>query len=167
MREEWDVYTIDGEKTGRIAFRGDNLEKGDYHLVVSALIKNNRGQYLISRRSEIKSSGSILETVGGSAVKGDDSLSAIIREIKEELGLTVAPQEMKFLKRLSFETQCSVLFDIWKLDMEIDLDSLILQAEEVAEVFWLDGEVVKDIILKGEFFNHHIYRELIELGLMK
>jgi len=166
MREEWDIYTVNGDKTGRTAYRGDDLEIGEYHLVVTALIKNSSGAYLISRRSEQKKSGSILEMVGGSAVKGDDSLTAIVREIKEELGLTVAPQDLKFVKRLPFETQCSVLFDIWTLDMEVDLDSLTLQEEEVAEVFWLDGQVVKDIILKGEFFNHHIYRELIELGLM-
>lgn len=165
MREEWDVYTVHGEKTGRTAFRGDNLEKGEYHLVVSALIKNSRGQYLISRRSVQKSSGSILETVGGSAVKGDDSLSAILREVNEELGLKVDPHEMKFLKRLAIETQCSVLFDLWTLNKDVDLNALRLQSEEVSEVMWMAGEEVKSMIINKTFFNHHVYQGVLELGI--
>lgn len=166
MREAWDVYTLSGKKTGRTAYRGDDLEKGEYHLVVSALIKNSHGDYLISRRSKNKSSGNILETVGGSAIKGDDSLSAVIREIKEELGLIVESHELKFLKRLAFETTCSVLFDIWSLDKEVSLESLSLQEEEVEAVFWMKGEEVKDMILSQAFFNHHVFTQLIELGLM-
>ena len=44
--EKWDLYNAKREKTGLTMQRGENIPKGLYHLVVSAWIVNQQGQYL-------------------------------------------------------------------------------------------------------------------------
>ncbi len=92
--ELWDIYNKDGLKTGETSVRGNNLSEGQYHLVVQLCIRNKNGDYLISRRSKYKEKAGQLETIGGSAIKGEDSIDAIIRETKEELGTQPPPTEV-------------------------------------------------------------------------
>ena len=78
--EVWDLYTEDRVKTGECHVRGDKLPPNRYHLVVNVWIRNSSGQYLISQRSETKSSNPLkYETTGGSVLKGEDSLSGALR----------------------------------------------------------------------------------------
>lgn len=55
MKEKWDIYNQEGNKLNKKACRSDTLEPGEYHLVVSAFIKNSKDDYLISRRSQKRS----------------------------------------------------------------------------------------------------------------
>ena len=58
-----------------------------YHLVVHVWIRNSKGEYLISQRSANRPTYPLMwECVGGSVVKGEDSLQGAIREAKEEVG---------------------------------------------------------------------------------
>ena len=51
-------------------------------------IRNSKGQYLISQRSANRPTYPLMwECVGGSVVKGEDSLQGAIREAKEEAGV--------------------------------------------------------------------------------
>lgn len=59
-----------------------------YHLVVNVWIKNSKGEYLISQRSADRPTHPLMwECVGGSVIKGEDSLGGAIREAKEEVGV--------------------------------------------------------------------------------
>jgi isopentenyldiphosphate isomerase len=166
MMEKWDLYDQDGNKIDKKAHRGDVLEPGEYHLVVSAFIKNSKGDYLISRRSKKKNGGGRLETVGGAALEGEDSQAAILREIHEEIGLDVSAAEMTFLKRLKFNSKASYFFDIWMVEKEAELEKLSLQVEEVEEVMWVDRESVEKMINDALFFNYKIYKEILDLGVI-
>ena len=89
--ELWDVYDINRSKTGRTAVRGEKLPEGGYHLVVHVCVIGSDGRMLIQQRQPFKDGWSNLwdVTVGGSAVAGDDSRAAAMREVREEIGLTV------------------------------------------------------------------------------
>lgn len=68
--------------------RGEQLSIGGYHLVVHVWIRNSKGEYLISQRSENRSTFPLMwECVSGSVVKGEDSLQGAVRETKEEVGI--------------------------------------------------------------------------------
>ena len=55
------------------------LSPGYYHLVVHVWIRNRKGEYLISQRSADRPMHPLKwECVGGSALKGEDSLSAAL-----------------------------------------------------------------------------------------
>ncbi len=61
--------------------------------VVTALIRNN-DKFLICRRPENKARGLLWEFVGGKVEKGETKPQALIRECKEELDITVEPQNV-------------------------------------------------------------------------
>lgn len=166
MKELWDLYDKVGNKIPRQIYRGEALNPGEFHLVVSALIQNREGKYLISRRAEPKKGANSLETVGGAATSGETSLEAVLREIYEEVGLVVEPSEIKFLKRYTFETQRSYHYDIWSVVKDFEFDTLIPQVEEVSEVMLLEPAKVIELIETGQFFNYEKYKTLVDEGLI-
>jgi|GEM_PF-1808599 len=85
--ELWDLYDRGRKKTGLSQIRGEPIPKGHYHLVVHVWIRNGSGEYLISQRSPDREKDPLKwECVGGSALMGEDSLSAASREVQEERG---------------------------------------------------------------------------------
>ena len=88
--EKWDLYNAKREKTGLTMQRGENIPKGLYHLVVSVWIVNQQGQYLLSQRHPDKQYPLYWECTGGAVLSGENSLQGAVREVKEELGITLA-----------------------------------------------------------------------------
>ena len=58
--------------------------------VVAALIRRD-GRFLIARRPAHKARGLLWEFVGGKVEPGETPPEALVRECREELGVTVAP----------------------------------------------------------------------------
>ena len=45
MIEYWDIYDENRNKTGRIHRRGDEMQSGDYHLVIHVCIFNSKNEW--------------------------------------------------------------------------------------------------------------------------
>ena len=89
MGEFWDIYDAKKNKTGKVAERGVyKFKKGEYHIVVTGIIINSKGEILITKRAEHKRHGGLWECNGGSILKGETSIQGMIRELKEEIGVT-------------------------------------------------------------------------------
>ena len=125
--ELWDVYDENRNLTGKTHIRGEDLLPGEYHLVVHVWIRNNSGQFLMTRRSPNKGYPLLWETTCGSALAGDDSLTAALREVKEETGLTLLPKKGKILRQYS-GTNDHV--DVWLFRQDFDLADVTLQEGE-------------------------------------
>ena len=93
--ELWDIYDRDRKKTGRTMKRNDwNMKPGEFHLTVLGVIRHRDGRYLITKRVMTKSwAPGCWEVSGGAAQAGEDSLTAVKREILEETGLDVSSFE--------------------------------------------------------------------------
>lgn len=92
--EIWNLYDENREFIGRDHVRGEQLPIDGYHLVVHVWIRNSKGEYLISQRSANRPTYPLMwECVGGSVVKGEDSLQGAIREAKEEVGVDLNPED--------------------------------------------------------------------------
>lgn len=90
--ERWDLYTKNGELTGKEHIRGNELPDDCYHLVVHVWVRNSEGKYLISQRAASRPTFPLKwECVGGSVLKGENSLEGAIREAKEEVGIDLSP----------------------------------------------------------------------------
>ena len=91
MIEYWDIYDENRNKTGRIYRRGDEMQSGDYHLVIHVCIFNSKNELLIQRRhpDKIGWPGIWDISAAGSALQDEDSRMAAIREVKEELGIEI------------------------------------------------------------------------------
>ena len=160
--ELWDVYDENRIKTGRTLERGnyEKIQKGDYRMVVHVCIFDSNGKMLIQQRQPFKRSWSGMWdlTAGGSAVSGDTSLSAAVRETSEEVGVTLAPDELR--RVLTIQTEC-VFDDIYVVQKDLDETALKLQTEEVAQVKWASADEIKAMIREKIFIPYH--ESLIDL----
>lgn len=160
--ELWDVYDKYRQKTGRTHERGNPLNEGDYHLVVHVWIVNDKGEFLIQKRQPWKNGWPNMwdGSAAGSAILGDSSEAAAIRETKEELGidLDISKGEILFTIKSS-----SSFEDIWLVRQNVDINDLKLQYEEVADAKWATLEEIKLMMQSGEFISLDYYDDLFEM----
>lgn len=157
--ELWDIRNEKGEVTGRIGVRGEKLNKGDFHLVVFVILRNKEKEYLISKRAEGKPGAGMWETVGGSVIAGEDSLTGALREVEEEVGLTLESEDLDLLERRFFNEGHAFILDVYRYEGPMDLSQLSCQVEEVAEIKLVNEQTMMQLITEGPFFNRNYYRE--------
>ena len=157
--ELWDVYDENRNLVGRTHRRGDPLEPGDYHLVVHVWMQNSKGELLITKRSPNKGYPNMWESTGGSALAGDDSLTAALREVREETGLTLDPKNGKVIA--SFRREDNFL-DLWLFQQEFDLKDVVLQLGETTDKMYADKDAILRMVENGEFVPFFYLRTLFE-----
>lgn len=125
--ERWDVYDADRRLTGRTVLRSQPLTEGEYHLCVHIWITAPDGRFLITQRAPGKGYAGMWECTGGSALAGEDSLAAALREAGEETGLSPSPDSGRLLSSLRREHD---FCDVWLFRHEFTLDDIVLQEGE-------------------------------------
>lgn len=158
--ELWDIYDRDRIKLNKTMVRGDEFKSGSYHLAVHACIFNSNGEMLIQQRQPFKSGWSNMWdiTVGGSAVSGDTSQTAIERELFEEIGLKVDLQNVRPHLTINFNEGFD---DIYLIEKDVDINELKLQYEEVQKVKWASIDEIYQKLDEGIFIPY--YKSLIKL----
>jgi 8-oxo-dGTP pyrophosphatase MutT (NUDIX family)/GNAT superfamily N-acetyltransferase len=156
--EIWDVLDKDGNKTGRYHERGRKMEIGDCHLVVYVWKHNGRGEWLSDRRvkkSPDDQHGGKWETTGGAAIAGDDSLTAALRETKEELGLDLDPMKGVLFRRFAREGFFghTSLMDVWVFRHDCEIEDIRYQESETSEAMWATADEIRRLIEGNEFFS--------------
>lgn len=165
MTEFWDIVDENGNKTGRLHERGTPMQKGKYHLSVSVWIINSEGKFLISKRTPTKNFPNMWEPTGGSAIAGEDSLSAALRESKEELGITLDPQNGNLFRCYTYPHSSgdgAAYFNVWVFRQEIDISAVVLQPEETCDAIWASKEQIKQMIGDKEFIAFSYIDELFQ-----
>lgn len=157
--EIWDVYDENRKLTGRTQRRGDPLPKDDYHIVVHVWLMNSQGEFLITKRAPMKAYPLMWESTGGSAIAGDSSLRAAIREVKEETGLDVLPERGEII--FSFKRE-NDFCDIWLFRQDFGLSEVVLQDGETINVKWASHTEIRSMVNTGEFISFHYLEELFE-----
>ena len=150
--EDWDVYDENRNPLGRTHVRGMEMAPGEYHLVVQVWICNSRGEYLIQKRTAEKDiAPGLWAATAGSALAGEDSRAACVRETEEEIGLVPDMAHASVVK--SFLMYDS-LVDVWWIRQDVDLPDLALQKEEVDEVRWVTPDEIRVLVREGVFWPY-------------
>lgn len=139
-----DILDEYGNKTGEVQERKQAKQEGKYTLGVHVWICNSRNEFLLQKRSYQKHNfPGMWDSTGGCVQTGENSRDAILREIKEELGLHLDCDEPKYLFQLSAKENNKPMFlDVYFLKKDIDITQLKLQKEEVEEVDYVPVETV-------------------------
>lgn len=151
--ELWDVYDINRNKTGKTAVRGEGLPEGGFHLVVHVCILGSDGRMLIQKRQPSKHgfSGMWDVSAGGSAVAGETSSDAAMREAFEEIGVKLDLNGVRPHYSVSYDEG----FDDWYVvKADPDITGLKLQYEEVEAVEWATEDEIFEMMDKGEFIPY-------------
>ena len=152
--ELWDLYDRNRIPLGKTHARGQKLKYGEYHLVVDIVSVNQDNKILITRRHPEKTYGGLWETTGGSAIAGETSINAAVRELFEETGLKVKPN-------------CIHDFYLYKGDFsETDI---VLQEGETVDFKLAASEELNNMNQSGKFLSfvydrlNVIYSDYIKL----
>ena len=152
--ELWDLYTEDRQLTGRDHVRGEPLPPGCYHLVVHVWIRSPEGTYLISQRAADRPTHPLLwECVGGSVLKGEDSLTGALREVEEEVGIKLDPGRGGLVfsqtRKLVDGILCGDILDVYLFEYDGPVSLETASTHEVAQADWLTAEQVRDLHRDG------------------
>lgn len=163
VREAWDVYGEDFMPiNGRIAYRGrHDLGAHEYHLVVYAWIISDDNRIILSKRQKGKSFSGLWECTGGCAKAGEDSKSAVLREVSEELGITLDPVSGELYRRYKrhYPVGAKAICDVWIFRQNIDISLIVPQKEEVSEVRTVSAEELLSMHKNGAFKKRYLYVE--------
>lgn len=156
--ELWDIYDAEGRRTGKTHLRAIPLKPEEYHLCVHVWTQNEKGQFLLTKRSENKSMPGLWESTGGSVVAGEDSFSAALREVYEETGLVLDPAAGEMLFRYS---GLSFHCDVWLFKQEFDVDKLRLLEGETCAAMAADREKIFELLEKDEFVRYEYVEDFL------
>lgn len=145
--ELWDIYDENRNLTGRTHRRGEFLQPGDYHLVVHVWMENSNGQFLLTKRSPNKGFPNMWETTGGSALAGDDSLTAALREVREETGLTLQPENGTCVRTYRGR---DYITDVWHFKQNFDLSDVVLLEGETCGKMYADRNEIRALRQNGQ-----------------
>ena len=166
--ELFDILNPDGSKSGIVRERGVAHREGSLHGTVHMWIvrPNEAGGYdvLLQKRSACKDSnpGCYDISSAGHIEAGDEPLPAAVREMEEELGLRVRPEELTFIgvHRGAFEAEFygrmfrdNELSYVYLYTGPVDVADLTLQEEEVESVLWMDYEECRQQVEAGTLAN--------------
>lgn len=157
MEEYFDLLDENGNKTGKIKLRKLVHRDGDWHRAVHIWIYNDRKEILLQRRSPNKDSDPNLLDIscGGHLTSGDDSLTGALRELKEELGLSVKKEELKYITTLKRSPKHDDGFvdneydDLYLLNVNKSCDEMQFQEEEISEIFFIAYDDFKKMVEEG------------------
>ena len=148
-----DIYDLNRKRTGRTIPRGGEVREGERLLVVHVCVMSPDHRLLIQKRQLTKDRypGCWDLSAGGFVRSGEDSLDAVRRELREEMGLHVGPDAVAFLFTEPFSY---VLDDFYLAEADVPIGALRLQEEEVSEAMWASQPEVEAMIRDGRFVDY-------------
>ena len=151
-----DLYDENKQLTGEKILKGDDVPKGRYYITVAVFIENSKNEFLL----QINKKYDMWTTTGGHPKSGESSLDGIVIEVKEELGVDVEASKFELFKTIKTEDD---FVDLYYLKEDIDLSSVEMQEEEVANVGWFSREEIEQLIKEDKFLPPHIefYRDCL------
>ena len=148
--EIWDLYTKDGQPTGKTLRRGEPIPDGYYHPGVHVWIKYSEGQYLMSQRAADRPTFPLKwECVGGSMVADENPLAGALREVQEELGVTLDPRNGTLLFTEARDIVAGVPFYdymyFWLFHYDGDFSLEDASTKEVAQARWMTVAEIQEL----------------------
>lgn len=147
--EYLDVLDEYGKPLGIKKPKEDVHRDGDWHGTVQIWLMNPKGEVLMQKRSALKTSrpNKWDNSCAGHMSAGESAINTALRELKEELNLEAQENDLELLyvmKTEQIEQNGKFINhqhnNVYLAKIDLDIDSLKLQEEEVAEVKFIHHE---------------------------
>ncbi len=151
MAEYWDIYDRNRVFQNKVIRRGDAFEYGEYYVCCEVWIKNSNGDLLITQRHPDKKAGGLWEFIGGGVLAGENTLQAAIREVKEEIGISISTQDLNLL---NVYKQKNYFMDIYLAKINLSIKDFVLDKNETVDAKWaskqeLEAMIKDDLIVRS------------------
>ena len=173
-----DIVDENGIPTGETIDRTDAHRTGTRHRTTHIWIvrrREDKVQILLQKRAKYKDSfpGCYDISSAGHIPAGVDFVDSGLRELQEELSITIDPAELiecglhrtfaqkEFHGHPYVDNQVAKVFLLWK---DQDAEDMILQEEEIESVMWMDFEECKEAV-RNRTIPHCI--DIAELELLE
>lgn len=162
--EIFDVYDGNRNFLNYTKQRGEKLTDNEYNLGSELWIINNN-KILMTKRSKNKSHPGMWETPGGCSITGETTKQTIIREISEELGITIPENNIAFIATKLYKKQ---FVDIYSCNTKIYISSIKIQESEVCDVKYISKEEFnllknKNLIVPSVLERFNIIKNKIDI----
>ena len=151
-----DIVTEEGRPTGRTVTREEAHQEGVLHRTAHVWVVRegeNGWEVLLQKRSRDKDSfpGLYDTSSAGHIPAGEEPLPSALRELREELGITAAPEQLRYAGtfRIRYEKEFhgrlfrdNEVTKVYVYTEPVDAASLRLQETEVEEVRWFGLEQI-------------------------
>lgn len=147
-----EVLNASGQPTGEILDKNKIHKEGKYHKEVALILLNNKGEILLQKRSSAKEiEPNKWSWHGGHVIAGETNIEAIIRETKEELGITLSKNSIKLLAELKRDKLPNRQYTtVYYSTCNLNANVFNIQRKELSEVKWFGFKEFKDMI-----YNNH------------
>jgi 8-oxo-dGTP pyrophosphatase MutT (NUDIX family) len=150
--EQWNLYDKDGNLLENLHRRGDPLDIGFYHMVVSNWIKNDEGLYLIQKRNKpLREYINPWSVTAGAAIAGETNFKAVQRETSEEMGLDFDQEEFRLIERTFFD---DFFMDVFETTWNGNASEIDFDPKEVTDVKWVTQAELQKMYKSKDFFDH-------------
>ena len=141
-----------------------DLPQGKYFMIILLFIQNNEGKFLIQKTSKEK--GSEYAVTGGHVTYKDDAITTCIKEVEEELGLTLSKDELEEIDVLKYDVGYAAVYYLKK---DIDINTLTLQEEEVESISWMSVDEINNLINENKLRKGNIeaFNKVLEKKTIK
>lgn len=135
-KEIWDAYYADGTLADAQLVRDEAIPQGLYHLACEVLVRHADGDYLLMQRDMSKPMypGYYEATAGGSALRGEDAITCIRRELAEETG--VLSGKLELVARRVYDDE-NTIFCSYLCVTDWDKAKITLQPGETISFKWV------------------------------
>ena len=115
--------------------------------MVCVWVYDGSGHLLLTKRAKGKSFAGTWENSGGAAQAGEDSRTAIARELFEETGIRADPEEFELL---SSELDKNIFYDHYCLRRRVKRKQIVLQPGETEAAMWASPGRIRWMIRTGK-----------------
>ena len=137
-----DVVDENNEITGQVAKREREHKENLWHRHVSAWIMNEKGEILLQKRAQTTANNANKwAKTGGHVDSGETVENAIVREIKEEIGIDVPEEQIKVISKFKSKNPENKYFSYGFLFVvNYKIEDYKLNEDEVSEVKYMTIE---------------------------
>lgn len=167
-QEMIDIYDQDMNFTGiTVPRKGAFMKEGQFMLYALAIVEDLQGRILITKRAMTKKwAAGQWEVQGGAVDAGETPLQGAVREVFEEVGLKVTPEQARFCYRytnVDLGRGDNYINSIFRFRLDFDLGDVVLQEREATSCKLASWDEICQLEDQGLFLHFARIKKALEI----